>query len=333
MKTLSIAVPSYNMEKYLERCINSLICPSIDKLEIIIVNDGSKDKTSLVAHSLQAKYPESIVVVDKENAHQGSCINVAIKKATGKYFKSLDADDFFDTEVLERLINKLDMIDIDMIVHGHRIDHKNPISICPPENIGEGRLSNLDFQNIGLAQCIGMHGVAYKTEILQKNNIRLTEKCSYSDAEYCYYPMEFCTNVLIFPENLYLYQPIREGSESSLISEQTKESAYTISKRMTDDFCSVTNIDPTIKRNREIVLKRTVATYFANYLLHFSTNSVDNNRAKEMLEKLKKGAPDTYNYVRNITTRKIPFVKIFETFGITCKTLYHLMNVVHNARK
>ncbi|MFI3305848.1 MAG: glycosyltransferase family A protein [Rikenellaceae bacterium] len=96
-KELTIVISAYNKELYLDRCIGSLLSSSLDRLEIILVNDGSSDRTSEIAHAYESQHPDSIVVVDKANGDQGSCINVGLKLFRGRYFKTLDADDYLDT--------------------------------------------------------------------------------------------------------------------------------------------------------------------------------------------------------------------------------------------
>ena len=87
-KTLTITVPSYNVENTLKETVCSLLEPTVlNDLEILIVNDGSKDNTSSIAHSLEKQYPQTIRVIDKENGGHGSTINTGIKEAKGKYFK------------------------------------------------------------------------------------------------------------------------------------------------------------------------------------------------------------------------------------------------------
>ena len=115
-KILSVVIPSYNMEEYLYRNVSSMMIGEIlDDLEIIIVNDGSKDRTSEIAHELQRKASQSIVVIDKENGHYGSCVNAALKIATGKYFRILDADDWMDSGEFVKFVNILKCIDVDCI--------------------------------------------------------------------------------------------------------------------------------------------------------------------------------------------------------------------------
>ena len=116
-KVLSIVVPSYNAEQYLPETIPTMLPASnLEKLELIIVNDGSKDNTLDIAKKLQESYPETIVIVDKKNGGHGSTINAGIKAATGKYFKVVDADDWVNTENLSELIDYLDSVNDDEVI-------------------------------------------------------------------------------------------------------------------------------------------------------------------------------------------------------------------------
>jgi glycosyltransferase involved in cell wall biosynthesis len=96
--------------------LESLLIPSIDAVEVLVVNDGSKDSSSAIAHEYAAMYPKSIVVIDKENGNYGSCINRGLKAATGKYIKVLDADDSFDTENFEQYVQLLKTVNVDMLL-------------------------------------------------------------------------------------------------------------------------------------------------------------------------------------------------------------------------
>ena len=99
-KLLSIIIPTYNMEKYLHKCLDSLVVSdeNMVRLEVLVINDGSKDTSSQIAHEYEDKYSKTIRVVDKDNGNYGSCINRGLKEATGKYVKVLDADDYLDTD-------------------------------------------------------------------------------------------------------------------------------------------------------------------------------------------------------------------------------------------
>jgi glycosyltransferase involved in cell wall biosynthesis len=117
MKTISIIVAAYNMEDYLGRCLDSVVDHKWDdSVEVIVVNDGSKDRTLQIARQYQSEYPQIVTVIDKENGHHGSCTNAALPVAKGKYVKVLDADDWFDTDAFAYLIDKLQTLDSDLVI-------------------------------------------------------------------------------------------------------------------------------------------------------------------------------------------------------------------------
>lgn len=98
-KLLSIIIPTYNMEKYLDKCISSLTdidASLLELLDILIIDDGSKDSSLSIANDYQRRFSNSIRVFDKSNGNYGSCVNMGLSHATGKYVKILDADDYFD---------------------------------------------------------------------------------------------------------------------------------------------------------------------------------------------------------------------------------------------
>ena len=111
-KLLSVVVPSYNASKYLDFNLQSFLRPSVpEKLEVIVVDDGSTDDTARIADAYHEKYPETIKVIHKENGGHGSGINAGLRAATGKYFKVVDADDWVDHEALERLLDYIASFD------------------------------------------------------------------------------------------------------------------------------------------------------------------------------------------------------------------------------
>ena len=121
-KLLSIIIPTYNMEPYLRHCLDSLIIDKgMDELEVFVINDGSKDRSSKIAREYQDKYPNTFYVIDKVNGNYGSCINRGLKEATGKYIKVLDADDCFNARALQDVIQRLMNIDTDVILTNYVI--------------------------------------------------------------------------------------------------------------------------------------------------------------------------------------------------------------------
>ena len=118
MKYISFAIPCYNSEAYMDKAIESILKGGED-VEIIIVNDGSKDRTSEIAHQYEEKYPTIIKAVDKENGGHGDAVNTGLAHATGLYFKVVDSDDWVDEsslmnilETLHKLVDENQMIDM-----------------------------------------------------------------------------------------------------------------------------------------------------------------------------------------------------------------------------
>ena len=113
-KVLTLIIPSYNMEKYLDRCLSSLVVgkEQMGLFEALIINDGSKDRTSEIGHSYESSYPDTFRVIDKKNGHYGSCVNRGLAEAKGTFVKVLDADDAFDTDVFPSFLAFLMQDDI-----------------------------------------------------------------------------------------------------------------------------------------------------------------------------------------------------------------------------
>lgn len=223
-KLLSIVIPSYNMEDYLPLNVSKLIkAKDLDKIEIIIVNDGSTDSTLDVAMDFQKQAPESIVVIDKKNGHYGSCLNAAIKVARGKYFRILDADDWFETEDLDMFTEKLSTTDSDLVVtlrveQKIKQDGKFKSKYLPIKNVEYGR--EYDANTFSIKQHsenveFNMHSMTYKTSIVRNANLVLPEGVCYTDLLYCLVPLSAIKTLVIYDIYLYNYLVGRDGNSTN----------------------------------------------------------------------------------------------------------------------
>ena len=104
MKYISFAIPCYNSEAYMEKAINSILVGG-DDVEIIVVNDGSKDGTQAIAEKYEKEYPTIVKAVSKENGGHGDAVNCGLAHATGRYFKVVDSDDWVDEEALKKILD------------------------------------------------------------------------------------------------------------------------------------------------------------------------------------------------------------------------------------
>lgn len=229
-KILSITIPSYNVEKYIDKCVQSMLVDSIlDDIEILIVNDGSKDSTPDIARGYVEKYPQTVRLIDKENGGHGSTINAGIREATGKYFKVVDGDDWLMTENLEHFITLLKSRDEDVIASNYLCIRDESYDVIAEKRVTTdaslyGTVCNMDKGEV--KEVIKMHGLTIRTSILKENNITIDEHCFYVDAEYIAYPMPFVTSVYYDDEFIYMYRLGRNGQSMDIKSMQRNRAMH-----------------------------------------------------------------------------------------------------------
>lgn len=214
---LSILIPAYNVENYLSSCVSSILnIKSINKIEVIIVNDGSTDNTLYAAKQLLQKFNYDdnipIKIVDKINGGHGSTINEGIKLATGKYFRIIDSDDWVNSNDLDSLINILEKEDSDIIVTDYSEDLIELNSLVKKElyTFMVPRIQYL-FEDL----CYDYYGFKewgpilatgnFKVETLKKTPFKITEKSSYVDMEFNCYSIINAKTITYYPLDIYRY--------------------------------------------------------------------------------------------------------------------------------
>lgn len=219
-KILTVIVPSYNMEAYLPKCLGSLIIDDkelLQKLEVIVVNDGSKDRTSEIAHEFETKYPGVFRVIDKENGHYGSCINAGLAIATGFYVKVLDADDWFVTGHFQNFLRFIDneylkgSDSADLILsdweQGTESDYGAVIcSYSYLKTCEDYTVADIEFSD---GHRFEMFAVTYKLEVIKCSGYRQDEGITHTDKLWINLPMAFVHKVKTFDEVIYHYYATR----------------------------------------------------------------------------------------------------------------------------
>lgn len=209
-KILTIVIPTYNVEKYLDRCLISLLQDEsvLDMLDIIIVNDGSKDNSLLIAQKYEKEYPNCVRVIDKENGGHGSTINVGLKEAKGKYFRLLDSDDWFNVDDFPKYVNDLKKIDADLVVTDYMLERVfSNESVEIKYNVKKNVLTKFDDLDLNSLYPSYFANAAstFKTEKLRKANLYLDEKCFYVDMEYILLPLNEINNYIYLDYSIYRY--------------------------------------------------------------------------------------------------------------------------------
>ena len=219
MKQLTIAVPAFNSEKFLHICLDSMAGLD-DRLEIIVINDGSVDGTLQVAKEYEEKYPDQIVVIDKENGGHGSGINVGLEIARGRFYKVVDSDDWIESDNLKKILDALERSSADTVVTGYKsvnMRSGNVIEypvVIPKENDSEETQiygAEIPMETFAIifdqmATSYSFHGLCYRTEFLREIDFSVSEKVFFEDQEYAILPFLFVKTILLLPYFFYDYQ-------------------------------------------------------------------------------------------------------------------------------
>ena len=208
-KVLTIVVPSYNVERFLDECIPPYVEPICDdRLEVVIVNDGSHDKTEEIAEGYARKYPAVIRVINKKNGGHGSTINAGLKHATGKYFKVIDGDDYVNNAELVRFLNFLERSEEDVITN----DKVNFIDGRKPDNNKRmifgpvGYDEHISMKEINSEWNYTMHRITLKTAVIQNVIPDIDENCFYVDQELIIYTLGYVKTLRACNAIMYYYR-------------------------------------------------------------------------------------------------------------------------------
>lgn len=255
-KILSIIIPTYNMANLLPRCLDSLVSPGkSEAIEVLVINDGSKDNSLAIAKEYENKYPSIIKAIDKENGNYGSTINKGIQIAKGKYFRILDSDDFYDNQELMRFTDHISTLDVDLILtnftreRNGKVVKKYTLPIKKYNIVQKFEDVNIsDFSNFA------MHGITYRTTVLKNNNITLSTGISYTDTEFCFYPLRYIKSFISLNYTVYQYQIGRSGQTVEINSlVRNIPHMLKIIRRMEAYLKKSSLIEPYIKNQKQIM--------------------------------------------------------------------------------
>lgn len=252
MKLLTITIPCYNSAAYMERCVESLLVGGED-VEILIVDDGSKDETAAIADRYEAEYPTIVRAIHKENGGHGSAVNTGIWQAKGLFFKVVDSDDWVNESSYKQILMSLK----DIVATGKRLDmllsnfvyekegerHKKVVSFryALPEN----EIFTWErVRHFKKTQYILMHSIIYRTRLLIDCGLKLPEHTFYVDNIFAFIPLP-CVNYMYYINtNFYRYyigrsdQSVNEQVMIGRIDQQIR-----VNKLMVDYFtqANITN--------------------------------------------------------------------------------------------
>lgn len=306
MKILSVVVPCYNSQDYIERCIDSLLIIGSGDVEIIIVNDGSTDNTALISNRYAEKYPQMVSVIHQENGGHGAAINTGIEYATGIFFKVVDSDDWIDPAGYFKIMGKLrefvhNKSNVDMVVSNFVYENEfvRKKKIMSYERLlPENKIFNWDdTRNFPKGKYLLMHSVIFSTKILKESNLVLPKHTFYVDNLFVFIPLIHVRRIFYLNEVFYRYYI---GREDQSVNE--KNMIGRIEQQLKVNTLMIESI------NRESIPSRKLQKYLLHYIeiitiistiMLYKSNSTNNlERKRELWQDIKKINPWVHRKLR-----------------------------------
>ncbi len=301
---LTVAIPCYNSEEYMGKAIESALVGGED-VEVIIVDDGSKDRTKAIGEEYAEKYPDNVKVISQENGGHGSAVNTGIENASGVFYKVLDSDDWFDAEAFGRVVRFLKKV----VDRGKELDMFISNYVYEKVSVGKSKVINyrlalpvgrfFSWSDIGIflpSQNILMHSVIYRTQMLRECGIKLPKHTFYVDNIFVFQPLPFVKTMYYMDVDLYRYFIGREDqsvNEEIMIGRIDQQLKIT---RLMMGYHDIPAIENKKLRNymvKDIAMMMTVST--ALLVRDGSEESLKKNRM--IWRYLKKRYPELYRLV------------------------------------
>ena len=215
MIKVSIIVPFYNVENYIEKCLKSLVNQTLEDIEILLVNDGSQDGTKEIAKQFVEKYPNKIIYLEKENGGLSDARNYAIPHAKGEYIAFLDSDDYVETNMYEEMYNKAKKEDLDYVECDFLWEYPNKTLES------KGKQYNNKKEMFIYTRVVTWNKLI-KREIVQDNHLEFPKGYRYEDVEFFYKLLPLIHHYGIV-QKPFVHYVQRENSISNVQNTRTKE--------------------------------------------------------------------------------------------------------------
>ncbi len=293
-KVLTISVAAYNTEPYIEKAINSIIeSGKIEDIQVIIELNASKDKTAEVIKPYLQQYPDSIIAIDVEqNGGYGLTINKSIENATGKYLRLLDGDDWYNSAELAAFVDEIKSIDTDMILCPFTYVYEETNTEEAVSFTYESR-TPLPVSDISR---YFMHALTVSSDVLKKNNVRITENCFYTDVEFFIKSMEASDTFIYLPQNVYMYRLGRAGQSVSLTSYLKHIDEH---ETVTKNVLEITKNNSTFQNMSKHI--DAIALRHINLLLCLDPSDKNQDSFKKFCQYMRTTRPDIYQKVKGYT--------------------------------
>lgn len=295
MKKISVIIPVYNTEKYLKRCFNSVIEQNYPNLELVIINDGSKDNSESIIEEYKTKYPDLISYYKKENTGVADTRNFGVEKATGDYIMFLDSDDYIDKALFENLEDYIKN-DIELIKFKlQRVDNFGKTLEIVPGAIFETKTGEEGFNELYFTDVLVDSPCVYliKKDIFARNNLKFAVGTEHED--FGLVPFIIVLAKTMASINFYGYYYVQ--SDNSI----TRNEDY--KKTIKKAYDALRHYDNAIKLTNEWKLnkrtKQNLKIYYTNAII-LKTKELHETEQEEFIKEIKKR-----KMLKNIKIRNI----------------------------
>lgn len=309
MKLLTITVPSYNSEAYLDRCMATLL-PGGDEVEILIVDDGSTDRTAEIADGYAQKYPNIVRAIHKENGGHGDAVTTGIRNATGVFFKVVDSDDSLAPEAYKQVLDFLRRVvkknhELDMLISNFvydRHDENGEVlhqkSIDYRKTFPKGRFFTWkDTGKFQTGHYLLMHAVIYRTSLLKGINLTLPKHTFYVDNIYVYKPFPYVRVMYYLDVDFYMYYTGREDqSVNQQVMMKRIDQQDRVNRIIFDAFNLEQISNPKLRSYLYSYLQIMCTVTSAHYALINTEDSA--KKKKELWDYMKKSNPKMWRHLR-----------------------------------
>ena len=296
-KILSVSIAAYNVESTLRETLDPFLESGVmDQLDVMIVDDGSKDRTAEIAAEYAEKYPDTFRLIKKPNGGWGSTVNSGIDHAVGKFFRQLDGDDYYKPSNMLSYIEFLKNTEADMVVAPYVEYNDITKEIMSEPNCNPGCEIGVVFNLEDIPSFAPFrHSVAVRTDRL-KGNVRITEHCFYTDTEFV---LKSCNNVrtvAFFDKPIYHYRRATSGQSMSLAG---LEKHYMDNTKVIEVLLDYMNEHVTSDAVRKIYDNLLFGTCFWQYmvLLYITPNFRHKRDLIAYDRMLKRKKPDYYERI------------------------------------
>lgn len=215
MPKVSVVVPIYNVEKYIKKCMDSLVNQTLQEIQIIFVNDGSTDESGNIAKEYASKYPNKIIYLEKENGGLSDARNFGMRYAEGEYIAFLDSDDYVENTMYEEMYNKALQENSDYVECDFVWEYPNKVK-------KDKRIPYSNKKEMLTNVRVVAWNKLIKREILEKNNISFPKGLRYEDIEFTYKLIPYL-NKVSYVDKEFVHYVQRNNSIANVQNERTAE--------------------------------------------------------------------------------------------------------------